>query len=266
MKPRVGISIVFNGAHHLIGTSTYSQMNRLPHFLDKWIIVEGASSSTFCTSWCKAMPDEYHKNGASTDNTLDILERAQKVACNAEIVIIPANGLWNGKVEMFNRALQEVKHDCYLWQVDIDEYWTKQKMEHAETILTNLKASTASFHCDYLITPDIIVRGTWGEATKTGYIRLWDYKVGNKFLSHEPPVIQNHNTCVPPHIMPRFTHLSYFYEKDVLFKSKWYTDHENIHTGWKEIVSGKVQLPARIDALFKKPVQEAWKDTIITYV
>ena len=67
---RVAISIIFNGAHHLQGVPSYSQLGRINAFFDKWIVIEGASKSTFCTSWCGAMPNSYHNNGNSLGEML----------------------------------------------------------------------------------------------------------------------------------------------------------------------------------------------------
>lgn len=264
---RTAISIIFNGAHHLYGpTAKYSQIGKINAFFDKWIIIEGASKSTFCTSWCKSMPNEYHNNGSSVDDTIAILSSLQRLQKGrAEIVVVKANGLWDGKVSMFNRALEHVTEPCWLWQVDIDEHWTEEQLTNSETVLKNLNANVGCFACDYLLTDEIIVRGTWGESNQVGYTRLWNYEPGRKFIAHEPPIIEGLRRAVKPELLPRFTHLSYYYEKDVIFKSKWYGGHENIYTGWKNIISGVTKLPCPIQKLFDNNVPKDWESTIITY-
>ena len=257
---RTAISIVLNGAHHL-----ERQINdyRLDTYVDKWIIVHGASKNTKCTSWCKEIPDTYHKDGKSVDSTSQkLLELKQ---ANEHIIIVEKDGLWDGKVDMFNAALEHVTEDCWLWQIDIDEYWTRAQMNGAETILDNLGADVGTFACDYMLTNDIIVRGSWGECSQTGYRRLWKYQPGRKFLYHEPAVIEGEKSCCPTQLLPRFKHLSYYDEIDVRFKAAWYGNHENIFEGWSDIVSGKTKLPCNVQALFRTEVPQDWKNTIITY-
>jgi hypothetical protein len=255
---RVAISIVLNAEKHL-----RHQMRVIPNIVDRWIVVEGASKSTFCTSWCKAMPTEYHNNGFSVDQTSYLLESLEKT--DKRLTYIRPNGLWDGKVAMFNAALDLIKNPCFLWEIDIDEYWTEDSMSGAEDILNNLNANIGLFACDYLLSDNIIVRGDWGESTTHGYRRLWKYSPGSRFTSHEPPVLENTSTAVPPYLMPRFKHLSYYYESDVIFKSKWYTLHEKIHEGWKDITNGNIKLPCNVSQLFKREVPPDWANTIITY-
>ena len=256
---RVAISIVLNAKHHLI-----DQARVIPQIVDKWIIVEGASQSTFCTSWCGSMPSEFHNNGYSVDGTTEFLT---KLASNDKRVtyIPPVNGLWNAKVSMFNEALKHVTEKCYLWEIDIDEYWNEEKLFYSELILENLGADIGAFCCDYLLSDNVIVRGAWGEATTHGYHRLWKYTPGSLFTSHEPPRLQNTSKVVPQQLMPRFKHLSYYYNQDVLFKSKWYGNHQNIYDGWKSIIDGSTKLPCGIDKLFRAAVPQDWQNTIITY-
>jgi len=259
---RIAISIVLNGAHHI-----HDQLGTiLPHF-DQWIVVEGASKNVFCTSWCSQVPDEYHNNGNSIDDTMKILDEivSHNDMRRCQVTVLKASGLWEGKLTMFNEAIKCIQEPCWLWEIDIDEYWRPEQLGHSEAILEHLKADIGTFACDYMLSENIIVRGEWGESITHGYRRLWKYEPGRKFISHEPPIIEGMKTICPTKLLPRFRHLSYFYEKDVLFKSKWYGDHENIHTGWKNIVTGVTQLPCAIEHLFMKTVTQAWKNTIITY-
>lgn len=256
---RVAISIVLNGAHHI----ERQLSNGTPDNFDKWIIVHGASKNTNCTAWCKEIPEKYHKKGRSVDATNRLL--LKMYADYDNVTVVEKDGLWNGKVEMFNTALNHVTEDCWLWQVDIDEYWKPKQLKGAESVLENLGADVGTFACDYLLSDDIIVRGTWGEATEHGYRRLWKYQPGRKFLSHEPPKIEGEKAQCPTHLLPRFKHLSYYDYADVKFKAAWYGNHENIHEGWDDIVKGKTKLPCKVEDLFRNPVPEDWKNTIITY-
>jgi hypothetical protein len=256
---RIGITIVFNGLHHL------HNQNLDEYPFDEWYFVEGASASTFCTSWCKQMPSEYHKDGHSVDGTLEYLQG--KCAANpSKYKLITTDGLWDGKKNMFNAALKHISDPCWLWEVDIDEYWKPEQMLNAEKIVTNMNANAASFACNYMLTPDIIVRGEWGESPGHGYRRLWKYVPGSKFIAHEPPILENAMSMVPPYLLPRFKHLSYYFEQDVIFKTKWYSNHQNIYDNWLKIKSGETKLPVRISALFGDvPMSTDWNNSFITY-
>jgi hypothetical protein len=234
--------------------------------LDKWVFVEGATKSMNCTSWCGDMPSTYHNSdGTSVDGTTEFLSSLAKHS-NGKIIHIKPNGLWQGKVEMFNTALSHLNEPCYLWEIDSDEYWTKSQMNLAEHLVENTKADTAAFACDYLLSDDIIVRGEWGESPGHGYRRLWKYQPGMKFLSHEPPVLSGCTRILPPRFTPKFLHKSYYFEKDVLFKSKWYGKHEQVYDNWKKIVTGEILLPVSVSALFgRNDLPKDWMESIITY-
>ena len=256
---RTAISIVLNGMHHL-----RKQAEIIPKIFDKWIIVEGATKNVKCSSWCQEMPDSFHdEDGHSIDGTKEYLE---KLSENPKIDVYFGSGLWEGKVSMFNYGLEQSQpKDGFLWEIDIDEYWTLSKVDNTEKLMNNTSADVASFICDYLLTDDIIVLGNWGENRAEGYKRCWRYKEKTLFKSHIPPVLEGESNLLPWQYTPRFKHLSYYFEDQVKFKSKFYTNHENIYEGWKNITTGKTPLPCGVEQLFLKHVADHWKNTIITY-
>lgn len=258
----VAITIVLNGNHHLAEQDIYSLNTKL----DKWIFVEGATKSNYCTSWCGEMPSSYHNpDGTSVDGTTEFLSSLAKHSFG-KIVHIKPTQLWDGKVQMFNEALKHINEPCYLWEIDSDEYWTKNQLNAAEALLENTGADAAAFAADYLLTDDIIVRGEWGESPGHGYRRLWKYTPGKKFISHEPPILEGCSKILPPKYTPKFLHKSYYYEKDVIFKSKWYGKHENVYTNWKKIVLGEILLPCSVSKLFgRTDLSPDWMNSIITY-
>ena len=257
---RTAISIVLNGIHHLP-----AQAEIIPQMFDKWIIVEGATKNVKCSNWCQEIPEEFHtENGNSIDGTKEFLDDLSKKFDNVDVYT--ASGLWEGKVSMFNYGLEKSKpSDGFLWEIDIDEYWSENTISNTEKLFNNTGADCASFLCDYLLTKDIIVRGMWGEGRSEGYKRCWRYSAGKKFVTHIPPVLEGESRWLHWSTTPRFTHLSYYYEDQVRFKSKFYTNHENIYSGWKKIVKGEVLLPCPVETYFEKQVNPQWKDTIITY-
>lgn len=261
---RTAITIVLNGLHHL-----KNQIQTIPLEFDRWIIIEGASDSTHCTSWCNRMEESFHKNGHSIDGTYEFLRDISHP--KIDIYFKQGDGLWDGKVSMLNFGLQSSKPESgYLWQIDVDEYWKREQFGHAEEILRNTNCVAACFLCDNLLTPNIVVRGSWGEGKDGNYRRLFAYEREDIFESHEPPVLKSFlkkdkiRIC-PPSITPRFEHLSYFYDTDVKFKSSWYKDHQYVYDNWKDIVSGKQKLPMHIKEFFGTDIPEVWNDTVITY-
>ena len=261
---RIAVSIVLNGERHI-----EEQFSReIDIAFDQWIFVEGATKSTFCTSWCNAIPSQYHNNGRSIDKTvLEIKSLADYYESKPDkIKLLTTEGLWDGKVTMFNKALETIREPCWLWEIDIDEYWDRQQLSAAERVLENLGGDCGAFSCDYLLTDDIIVRGEWGESPRHGYRRLWKFQPGQKFTSHEPPVLEGCDKLVPPIYLPRFKHLSYYYEEDVKFKSLWYGKHENIYKNWLDIKSGLIKLPINVKEFFgRDDLPQEWTKSIITY-
>ena len=228
---RAAFTIIFNGLHHL-------QHNNYAEFLlnrfDYWAVVEGASGNTGSTGWCHSMPGEYHTNGASVDGTREYLDELQKKHPN--LLLVKSDGLWSNKDEQVNRAIDElekVNHRGYLWEIDIDEQWTDENMAAAENMLTEKGARTGEFYANHFVGKDIVARGYWGEGKGLPYRRLWDWK-GERFARHEPPELEGGND--PTELLPQyFNHYSYYFEKDVAFKDKWYGGHQGIHRKWLEL-------------------------------
>lgn len=223
---RVAFTLAFNCEHHLKRLLKKSLID----LFDTWVFVEGASGNTGSTSCCNVMPDKYHNNGHSIDNTLGFLTKMQKIYNN--IHILSHQGMWNNKDDMVNSALMYLKQEnVFLWEIDSDEIWSVDDIVQAEKDLGN--ADTGMFYSNFYVGKDLIAKGDWGEGVKLPYRRLWKWD-GRMLLTHEPPVMVGGNG--KEKLLPqRFDHYAYYYDKDVKFKNDWYVGHGGIYKRWKEL-------------------------------
>lgn len=240
---RIAFTIIYEGLHHLKhkGMADFMAEN-----FDYWIVIEGLSGATGSTSWCKnlSLPPR------STDGTHEFMEGFTKQ--HPHVIYYSLGQRWKSKDEMVNEAIKVVSlvtDSCYLWQVDADEIWTSSQLQAAEIELDRKKAKAGAFQfTHYLCKTDsgeqLIGTGQWG----SGYnIRLFKWE-GEKFVSHEPPMLKGQTESIP--LTPRYHHYSYYFEKDVLFKSLYYQGHENIYKHWLELKRGRMKFPQSISALF----------------
>lgn len=245
-KLRIAFTIILNGIHHL-KHNDYG--NLIPKIFDYWVIVEGAASNKGSTRWCKDILEDYHKNGNSIDGTIDYIKDVlQKNHKN--IIFIEADGIWPSKDYMVNRAVDEIKKltdSCFLWQIDIDEQWTKDQIVKSERELVSRGASTGEFLVYQFLGEGIIASGKHWAGNP--FIRLWDWS-GEHFKTHEPPVLENNNRNKIL-LTEKMKHYSFYFEQDVKFKDKWYTDHEGCYDRWVELKKEK-NFPQHITYLFPK--------------
>lgn len=248
---RIVFSIIHNGLHHLLHNNQYAA---IISNCDFWIVVEGASLSNNSTKWCKEFPLEFHSNGKSIDGTTCFFENL--CLSSNKIIYIPSNGFWHSKDHQVNRAIEEVKkitNKCFLWEIDIDEQWTSDQMDKAEEELVASKAKSACFRAECFIGKNLRAIGDWGEAFTSGYTRLWNWE-GEYFLCHEPPVLEGELGKDPVMLSPVFKHYNYYFDKDVMFKDKWYGGHDQIYERWKLINSlDKRFFPMHISNLITGP-------------
>lgn len=229
---RVAFTIVLNGLHHLKHKDFCDFM--VKNF-DYWAIAEGASGNTGSTAWCNSMPADYHNNGRSVDGTCEFL--AELASQHPNVLLTNHEGLWNNKDHQVNTAVDllraKTEFPAYLWEVDVDEHWTVEKLEKAERILTKNNYKHLRFWVNQFVGEGLISQGSWGEQGPWWY-RLWNWN-GERFAKHEPPELEGGNG--PGQLVSdiRFDHYSYYFEKDVAFKDKWYGGHQGVLERWKAL-------------------------------
>lgn len=231
---RIAFSIIHNGLHHLHHNDQYQ---KILNSCDRWIVVEGAALSNGSTNWCKEFPYDFHKDGGSTDGTREFLEYLSKQS--DKLIYIPSSGFWHSKDHQVNRAIEEVKkitNECWLWEIDIDEQWDISQMDEAEREMSASGSKAGCFRARCFIGKNLRAIGDWGEAYSYGYTRLWRWQ-GEYFICHEPPVLEGLMGKDPKMLSPIFNHYNYYFDKDVIFKDKWYGGHEDIYKRWKLINS-----------------------------
>jgi hypothetical protein len=243
---RVAYTIILNGLRHLTHNDYYKTM--IENF-DLWVIVEGVAGNTGSTSWCKNLPETIHNNFISNDGTSEYLDKLQ-AAYNNVRVIRPRNGPWSNKDEQVNAAITEIKktvEECFLWQVDIDEQWTLEQLNTAESELTSNGGKTGCFYCNFFVGEKLIAKGDWGEGLITPYRRLWRW-CGEEFETHEPPMLRGKNG---PGLLltPRFNHFAYYYKEDVMFKELYYSGYDGLYERWTDIQTRDFTQPQHVSLL-----------------
>lgn len=229
---RVAFTIVLNGEHHLKHNDYFE---KAIGWFDYWVFAEGASNNTGSTSWCNSFPDEYCNDGRSTDGTIDYLKYLKSKYPDKVKIIISPFGRWKNKDEQVNAAILKIKEQFnsgYLWQMDVDEQWKKSDIDMVEWSMKENNATMASVACNYYLGEGIkAVGGNWGGDGE--WYRCWKWD-GELFKYHEPPLFDREERIMRID-RPMFEHYAYYFEKDVLFKSKYYAQHENIHTNWLKL-------------------------------
>ena len=230
---RIAFTIIYNGDHHL-KHNNYSSF--IPQNFDHWVIIEGASLPTGSTSWCKNIFTE----SGSEDNTINSIQELTQEYKNITYVPRNNNEFWPNKDEQVNAGIKILQdyltknnlEECFLWQIDIDEQWSAEQLKQAESELIEHKGKTGCFLCNYFVGPGLVAVGKWGEGRSGPYRRLWHWK-GELFKTHEPPVLEGKNG---PGLLlkPKFNHYAYFFEKDVIFKEKFY-GYVNLVNNWKRL-------------------------------
>ncbi|MEY2407994.1 MAG: hypothetical protein QOF48_664, partial [Verrucomicrobiota bacterium] len=185
-------TIVLNGQpfirHHI------DVLRQLP-FRWHWHIVEGVADLTHDTAWSKALggriTPQIHRDGLSNDGTTEYLdELARKFPGQVTVHRKAPGTFWDGKLEMVNAPLLEIREDCLLWQLDSDELWTAEQLTFARRLFLGRPDKTAAFyHCHYFVGENLVIstRDTYGNHTDYEWIRTWRYKPGCRWVAHEPP-------------------------------------------------------------------------------
>lgn len=231
LKLRIGYMIVLNGLHHLEHKNYTKYL--LETALDHLIIVEGAVDATKgSASWSGKIPESFQNNGRSIDGTFEYLQNMKTEYPNLHV--ITCEGFWSGKDAMINAAVEKTKEitkECFLWEIDSDEQWTKWKMDEIEREMIAEGADCVDVMFHHMMGPNLIAYGpNWGGNT---CIRLWNWK-GQSYKRHAPPILEGGNGKTI-NVHQRFIHYSYYFLKDIQFKSDWYYKDLSIINRWKAL-------------------------------
>jgi glycosyltransferase involved in cell wall biosynthesis len=162
-----------------------------------WHVVEGVASLRHDTAWSMAggghIADKIHDRGRSNDGTSMYLdELAERFPDNVTVYRKPLDEFWDGKKEMVNAPLANIKEACLLWQIDNDELWTVEQIATVHDLFTNNPDRTAAYYwCWYYVGPDKIIstRYNYAQNPQQEWLRTWRYAPGATWAAHEPPML-----------------------------------------------------------------------------
>lgn len=162
-----------------------------------WHVVEGVASLKHDTAWSVDsgghVADGVHDRGRSNDGTSAYLdELAQRFPETVTIYRKPLDVFWDGKKEMVNAPLPNIKKACLLWQVDNDEFWTVEQIQTVHDLFTQNPDRTAAYYwCWYYVGPTKIIstRYNYAQNPKQEWLRTWRYTPGAIWAAHEPPIL-----------------------------------------------------------------------------
>lgn len=222
-----------------------------------WHIVEGVGDLKHDTAWSLPhggrIPGSIHSGGRSVDGTSAYLDRL--VSAYPERVTLyrkPPGEFWDGKVEMVNAPLADLRRSSLLWQIDVDEFWTPEQLRDARALFSRHEEASAAFYsCDYFVGPDRVIttRGTYGNRPDTEWLRTWRYQPGDRWAAHEPPRLVRRMVdgaeCDVASIAPLghdtteanglvFQHFAYTTEAQLLFKESYY-GYPNALAQWRRL-------------------------------
>lgn len=187
-------TIVLNGEpfirHHI------EVFRQLP-FRWHWHIVEGVAELNHDSAWCRRLggqiPDNMHRCGLSSDGTTEYLdELAQSCRENITVYRKPDGAFWDGKLEMVNAPLANVREECLLWQIDSDELWTVDQICTARQMFMDNATKTAAFYwCWFFVGKGLVVgtRNCYSQNPGQEWLRTWLFKPGYGWASHSPPIL-----------------------------------------------------------------------------
>lgn len=186
----------------------------------EWVVVEGAASNVRCTKWCQPQAPRLSRDGTS--------EYLNSLRGHPRVRIIQKQR-WEGKVAMCQAAIQHIKEECVLVQIDSDELWSADQLQRMVQIYEgNARVAAMQFYCRFFLGQNIIAVGENCYGANAGeWLRSWRFFPGNKWKSHEPPVFEG----LPIPAMPReetrqrglvFQHFAYVFPQQVQFKQEFY--------------------------------------------
>lgn len=162
-----------------------------------WHVIEGVASLVKDTSWSVAagghIPPEVHDRGKSNDGTTAYLDELQARYPNkVTIYRKPDDMFWDGKQEMVDAPIPNIKEPCLLWQIDADELWTAEQVHTVrQKFIDNPERSAAYFWCNYFVGSEkgISTRYNYAQNPNQEWLRVWRFEPGMKWDKHEPPVL-----------------------------------------------------------------------------
>ena len=224
-----------------------------------WHIIEGVADLKHDTGWSLRLggkiTDEIHKQGRSKDGTSEYLDQlAAKYPENVTIYRKPEGVFWDGKREMVNAPLANIKEECLLWQIDVDEIWTLEQICNTRKLFIKNPDKTAAFYwCWYFVGENLVIstRNCYAQNPQQDWLRTWRFKPGCVWVAHEPPILvenlpdgqQKNVAALNPfrHAETEkegliFQHFAYVTPEQLSFKEQYY-GYQNAVIQWRTLQS-----------------------------
>lgn len=166
-----------------------------------WHVVEGVAALKHDTAWSVAagghVSDAIHVGGRSNDGTHEYLDDlARRFPDQVTIYRKPFGEFWDGKLEMVNAPLGNIREGCLLWQVDSDELWTAQQIVTIYNEFRSNGGKTAAYYwCWYFVGPNKLIstRYNYTQNPRQEWLRTWRFQLGDRWAAHEPPTLMRHD-------------------------------------------------------------------------
>lgn len=231
-------------------------LQQLP-FKWHWHIIEGVAELKHDTAWSLAaggeILDNIHNQGHSIDGTTKYLDNLQqKYPENITIYRQPKGQFWDGKREMVNAPLSNIKEDCLLWQIDVDELWTtEQIIQTKELFNQHPEKTSAYFWCWYFVGEKLVIssRHCYTQNPNQEWLRVWRFQPGDSWEAHEPPRLVRSQSDgqiqdvakINPFLHQEtekygllFQHFAYVTPEQLDFKESYY-GYQNALQEWKNL-------------------------------
>lgn len=227
----------------------------------KWHIVEGLADLTHDTAWSVGkggrITEILHKYGLSNDGTTEYIDRLAAAHKNVFVYRKPPGQLWDGKVEMCKAFLSRIDEPSLIWQIDVDEFWTVDQIRTVFRLFKENPTKTAAwFFCRFFVGSSLatITRNTYGNNPRLEWLRVWRYRPGMVWASHEPPVLLLTKNLFGQFDVGRlnpfghreteknglvFDHYAYVIPKQLEFKEIYY-GYKNAFASWQRLQECKV--------------------------
>lgn len=204
----------------------------------QWKIVEGVAAAKNCTSWCNEISNKWHNNFVSIDGTHEYLKNIK----NYNVHVQYQNKPWNGKIEMIQKALEDVNSGVVMEQ-DCDEFWSCEQIEGAYNLLKDEAVGTiAQFYCNYFIGNKIVTSKEGFGSYAYEWDRVWVWGDGVKFISHEPPKINQEAKRISREFTKKigliFDHYAYSDHSQCAFKEEFYR-YDGLLKSWEMLQKTK---------------------------
>jgi len=187
-------SLVYEGMPWVRGQKEFSERLRDLEFCWHW--AEGLARHEADTAWCAEQGGSLPSSPISTDGTREFLRQWAGEDGRIFLHDEPSGGLWPGKTAMVRAATAGAKEGDLLWQVDADEFW--QPWQVAEIVgyfRDHPETSAGWFDCHYFFGWDRVSSrpGVFGNFRSREWLRIWRFRSGDHWRSHEPPVLERKN-------------------------------------------------------------------------